>query len=161
MIESFVCVFPHVICSAFRCHCKGYCICTAECLFKPVESFSHTHIYTLYRFEEGLYLVACMPPVVGSSLILGLLHQSWSWQYGAFLHHVKVTKTKQKQPFIISNWLEELKPSLHWFIGPDSSPLYRLQEIIVMYYSFYSVISLHFISSWFARMGWSFPLSQS
>lgn len=61
--------------------------------------------HALYR---GLCLVARMPPVVGSSLILGLLHQSWSWQRGNLLCHVQVTKSKQKQPFIIRNWLEEL-----------------------------------------------------
>lgn len=100
--------------------CHAFCFSLPLCgslyiyswgMFKPVDSLPHTQTHSLYSSEEVRCLVACMPPVVGSSLILGLLHQSWSWQQRDLLSHVQATKTKQKQTFIIWNWLEELGSS--------------------------------------------------
>lgn len=73
-----------------------------------------------------------MLPAVGSSLIPGLLHQSWSWQLGDLLGHVKVTKTNKDSRSSLGTGLRSLDHHseyrlIYWFC---SSYFYQLQDIM-------------------------------
>lgn len=182
VIECFVCVSPMSYCIfCFLLPFVKVTVCTQLNVFSNVwnhfHTYTHTHRHTvrLYCEEELVNLVTCIPSVTGSRLILGLLHQSWSWQQADLLHHVKATKTKQNQTFIIRNWLEELGPSLcALFDESHSSSLYQLQfncsrkNLLKLLSSSFPFISLCFArvvpQTWLTGRSWkdwSVPLNLS
>lgn len=113
-------------------------------VFRNLWNDCHTH--SLYTLEEVRCLVACMPPVVGSSLILGLLHQSW--QQRDLLSLVQATKIKRKHKVIIWNCLKEV--CRYRLIESDSPLFWRLisvagKKIYVTFILFHSFL-------WFRSM---------
>lgn len=96
-----------------------------------------------------------MPPVVGSSLILGLLHQSW--QQRDLLSLVQATKTKRKYEVIIWNCLKEV--CRYRLIESDSPLFCRLISVAgkKIYVTFiFSLISFHarMLPQWLAGSSW-------